>query len=271
MYPAKMAGAAYSGPVSRIDLGICPIDLLRMNAAAAQISALAKCNAFHYVVTPNIDHIQRLHRASKDDEILAVYRHASLSLCDSGVLAKILYLKGVYVQEVVPGSTLTKKLFDDFIEPDSHVFVVGSEKETIRKLEYLYPYLAISHVNPSMGFIRESREVGDLVERIKKADPDYIFLAVGSPQQEILAAKLAQELTHGVALCVGASLLFLSGKERRAPRWVQKLTCEWLYRLIQNPRRLAKRYFLNLMYLPGIYTSILGHGVAGCGEVKRLR
>lgn len=265
-----MTGANHTQTASRIDLGLCPIDMLSMRSAAVQISALAKSKAFHYVVTPNIDHLQRLHRASDGDDLLRIYRHASLSLCDSSVLAKLLYLKGIYIQDIVPGSSLTQKLFDDFIDADSRVFIVGGEKETIRKLKYLYPYLSISHVNPSMGFIRKDREVDGLIKRIKQANPDYIFLAVGSPQQEILAAKLAQKLTRGVALCVGASLLFLSGQERRAPDWLQALTCEWLYRLIHNPRRLAKRYFLNIMYLPGIYSSIQGNDASRCAEVRRL-
>src|SRR6185436_2589093 len=73
----------------------------------------------------------------------------------------------------------------------------------------------------------------------------YCLLAVGSPQQEFVAYCLKQRgAARGLALCIGASVDFLTGKERRAPRAWQALGCEWLYRLLQSPRRMAYRYLV---------------------------
>jgi UDP-N-acetyl-D-mannosaminuronic acid transferase (WecB/TagA/CpsF family) len=76
-------------------------------------------------------------------------------------------------------------------------------------------------------------------------------LAIGSPQQEIIAQKLkGRGVARGLALCIGASIDFITGVERRAPLWMQQSGLEWLFRLAQNPRRLAKRY---LVRGPGIF------------------
>jgi exopolysaccharide biosynthesis WecB/TagA/CpsF family protein len=68
---------------------------------------------------------------------------------------------------------------------------------------------------------------------------------VGSPQQELVARALQERgRARGLALCVGASLDFIGGIEQRAPLWMQRASLEWLYRLLQNPRRLAGRYLV---------------------------
>jgi UDP-N-acetyl-D-mannosaminuronic acid transferase (WecB/TagA/CpsF family) len=71
------------------------------------------------------------------------------------------------------------------------------------------------------------------------------LLAVGSPQQEILAERLqVRDVARGLALCVGASIDFVTGTQRRAPQWMQRAGVEWLFRLGQNPARLARRYLV---------------------------
>ena len=73
----------------------------------------------------------------------------------------------------------------------------------------------------------------------------FCFLAVGSPQQEIVAQALKMRgIARGLALCVGASINFVTGIEKRAPPWVRRIGFEWLYRLSQNPKRLAYRYLV---------------------------
>ena len=81
------------------------------------------------------------------------------------------------------------------------------------------------------------------VSIIVASQADYTFLAVGSPQQEILAARVAEVGdARGVGLCVGASIEFLTGAQKRAPRVLRYLALEWAYRLACNPRRLGRRY-----------------------------
>lgn len=186
-----------------------------------------------------------------------IYDNASLNLCDSRILEKILKLKGHTVKEVIPGSTLTQKLFDDVLTQDSRVLIVGGNDDVISRLRTKYNTLQLQHYNPPMGFINSPKEVEKTLSTIKKSNAQYVFLAVGSPRQEILAKLIKdKDLINGVALCIGASILFLVGEEKRAPKILQILHLEWGYRMMQDPRRLVKRYFDNLVKLPKLYAKL---------------
>jgi len=105
---------------------------------------------------------------------------------------------------------------------------------------------SLRHYNPPMGFIRDPAAVEQCVQFIESCSPfRFCFLAVGAPQQEVIAQMLkTRAVARGLALCIGASINFLTGVERRAPHWMQRIGMEWLYRLAQDPGRLAKRYLL---------------------------
>jgi exopolysaccharide biosynthesis WecB/TagA/CpsF family protein len=96
-----------------------------------------------------------------------------------------------------------------------------------------------------MAFIKSDLEVQKCVNFVIKTQAPLVFLAVGMPQQEILARHIADHPhARGVGLCIGASIDFLTGKQRRASVWVQKAGLEWLHRLLSDPRRLASRYLI---------------------------
>jgi UDP-N-acetyl-D-mannosaminuronic acid transferase (WecB/TagA/CpsF family) len=104
----------------------------------------------------------------------------------------------------------------------------------------------LRHFNPPMGFINDPAAVEECLQFIESNSPfRFCLLGVGSPQQEILAQLLeARGKARGLALCIGASINFLTGAERRAPRWIQRIGAEWIFRLAGDPRRLAKRYLV---------------------------
>jgi exopolysaccharide biosynthesis WecB/TagA/CpsF family protein len=97
-----------------------------------------------------------------------------------------------------------------------------------------------------MGFIRDPKAVEACLSFVEAHSPfRFCLLAVGAPQQEILAERLqARGVARGLALCVGASIDFVTGTQRRAPQWLQHAGGEWLFRLCQNPARLATRYLV---------------------------
>ena len=96
-----------------------------------------------------------------------------------------------------------------------------------------------------MGFINSQHEVQKCIDFIVKTQAPLIFLAVGMPQQRVSARHIADHpQARGVVLCIGASIDFLTGKQRRAPVWVQMAGFEWLHRLLSDPRRLASRYLI---------------------------
>jgi N-acetylglucosaminyldiphosphoundecaprenol N-acetyl-beta-D-mannosaminyltransferase len=146
---------------------------------------------------------------------------------------------------VCPGSDLTQALFSQVIQPADRVVVIGGAAEQAMQLAASYGPTIVHH-NPPMGFINDPAALENCLRFIEAASPfRFCFLAVGSPQQERVAYLLKQRgLTQGLALCSGASLNFLTGAERRAPRWMQRMALEWLFRLLHDPRRLARRYLI---------------------------
>lgn len=236
-----------------LNIGLCRIDMVDMNCALAQIAAMRRNKIKGYVVTPNIDHLARLVANKSSHNLINTYMNASLSLCDSRILEFMLKLHGSRIPEVVAGSDLTARLFDGGLGENDNVYILGGSDEILTRIRNRYPYISISHHNPTMGFIQKPDEVDEVVASIVEADPDYVFLAVGSPQQEILASKLqARDAFCGITLCIGASILFLAGAEKRAPHWIRRLRLEWLYRMGQNPSRLMMRYLKNALSLPAI-------------------
>jgi exopolysaccharide biosynthesis WecB/TagA/CpsF family protein len=99
---------------------------------------------------------------------------------------------------------------------------------------------------PPMGFIRDPQAVEQTLKFVEAHSPfRFCFLAVGSPQQEMLGQELKRRgNARGLALCIGASINFLTGAEQRAPAWMQRLNLEWLYRLLQDPGRMTRRYLV---------------------------
>ena len=147
-------------------------------------------------------------------------------------------------------------MFDEKHMLNKKVLIVGGQKHIYDVLVNKYPRLTLHHINPPMGFINDAYEVNNVLEFAKEVQPHFIFLAVGSPQQEILAEILKSCLENGVALCVGASILFLAGEETRAPEWLQKCHLEWCFRMLINPKVLVGRYFGNFLKLHSIYKAL---------------
>ncbi|WP_226663864.1 WecB/TagA/CpsF family glycosyltransferase [Microbulbifer aggregans] len=246
----------------KIDIGFCRLHNLNINEAMNQVQDLAKSNSPHIVVTPNMDHAERLCRRNGDADFISAYSDSSLVLCDSRILQKLAQWAGVGIPNVVEGSTLTAKIFDDLLAPEHKICILGGNENVITNIREKYPTLNIFHSNPSMGFINNAVEVEAICRYVRELNPDFIFLALGSPQQELLAKRIKfAGLNRGVIMCIGASLLFLTDLEKRAPHWVRRLRMEWFYRMMQNPRRLASRYFSNACAAATIFKQIKMAGV----------
>jgi exopolysaccharide biosynthesis WecB/TagA/CpsF family protein len=147
---------------------------------------------------------------------------------------------------VSPGSDLTAALLSSVARPGDSVVLVGATPHQAEQLRTRYGLASLRHIAPPMSFMDDPEAVETCLLEIEAASPfRFCFLAVGSPQQEILAHELKKRgIARGLALCVGGSINFLTGVEKRAPRWSRLMGLEWLFRLLRDPRRLAKRYLL---------------------------
>jgi exopolysaccharide biosynthesis WecB/TagA/CpsF family protein len=125
------------------------------------------------------------------------------------------------------------------------VLIIGGGPETVPALTARFGITNIRQHIPPMGLIQNEAALDEAARFIVANPARFVFIAVGSPQQEIIALR-ARKLgaTCGIALCVGASLDYLTGRSRRAPWLLQVLALEWLYRLIREPRRLWRRYLV---------------------------
>jgi exopolysaccharide biosynthesis WecB/TagA/CpsF family protein len=196
-----------------------------------------------YVVTQNVDHLIRY---VDDLSFRALYETADFVMLDSRFLARVLSFSRALRLHVCPGSDITVQLFDRVIGPEDKIVMIGGSSEQANLIAQRYGLRQLLHFNPPMGFISNAAAVEECLQFIEHSSPfRFCFLAIGSPQQELIAQKLKHRgIARGMALCVGASLNFLTGKEVRAPLWMQKLGLEWLYRLMGDPKRLAKRYLV---------------------------
>lgn len=196
---------------------------------------------FGYIVTPNVDHMVRLHDEATEAGIAAAYGAADLCVCDSRVLSALARLHGLRLP-VVTGSDLTAALLDEVLAPGDRVAVVGGDAAIVERLKARYPRIEFIHHNPPMGLRRDSAARQAAADFVAEAKCRFTFLAVGSPQQEMIAAQVRH--ATGFGLCIGAALEFLTGDQVRAPRAVQRVGMEWAYRLASNPRRLWRRYLV---------------------------
>ncbi|AZU05214.1 WecB/TagA/CpsF family glycosyl transferase [Glycocaulis alkaliphilus] len=197
---------------------------------------------FAFVVTPNVDHLVRL---SRGGELAPLYAQAWLTVCDSRVLELIAAFSGEEV-EVTPGSDLTAALFKHAIDPAEPVVVIGGDGDVIEGVTARFGLKDVRWHQPPMGLRTNPEAVAECAAFVAANPARFIFLCVGSPQQEMIAAACIERGDcTGVGLCVGASLDFLSGKTQRAPQWMQNARLEWLHRLMEEPKRMWRRYLVD--------------------------
>jgi exopolysaccharide biosynthesis WecB/TagA/CpsF family protein len=198
--------------------------------------------AFKYVVTPNVQHMVKM----LDDPatMRPLYERAWRVFCDSRVLSRLARFHGQKLP-VITGSDLTAHLIACAAERGLTITIIGPTAEACVVLRDKYPGLNITVHTPPMGFIKSEDEIEKCVAFVVEQQAPLVFLAVGMPQQEILASRIADHAdARGIGSCIGASIDFLTGKQQRAPVLMQKAGLEWLYRLLSNPRRLASRYLI---------------------------
>lgn len=233
---------------------------LAVQEAARWVLARPADSPFDFVVTPNADHLVRL---AHDPALAAIYRDAALRLLDSRVVARAARAIGLPAPPVVPGSNLTSTLLP-LLPPAERVTIIGLRPAWLPALIARTGIAPPAHLDPPMGFETDPAAMDEAVRFILDHPARLIFLAVGSPRQERLAAAVkATGHARGLALCIGSGLEFAAGVVPRAPHWMQAAGVEWLHRLGRDPRRLARRY---LAQDPAIFPLLVGERWRRVGE-----
>jgi len=201
------------------------------------------------VVTPNIYLISQVlekpcvQLGSQTINLADIYAAADLSLNDSRVLRLLTIGTHSRINNACTGSDLTAQLLGNGVLQNKRILIVGGEQRDFEQLQDRFSLQRAFHINPSMGFIHKPDEVQQILEHISNTEYDVIFSAVGSPAKEVIS-YLVYRQSKGcpVILSIGAALDFLTGKETRAPKLLQRLSLEWLWRAALSPRRLGARY-----------------------------
>lgn len=206
-----------------------------------------------YVVTPNVDHTVLL---QENNELSKAYDAAHLILADGHPIVWASRLLRKPLPERVPGSELVPALFDSFNENGQlKVFLLGALPGVgaiaAANMKKRWPNVqTVGVYSPPLGFENDPGECNDILGRIALSRPDVVIVGLGAPKQEIWANRYYKEMNAKAALCVGATIDFLAGKQKRAPIWMQKTGVEWLHRMCSQPRRLVKRYAKDAWVFP---------------------
>ncbi len=225
--------------------------------AAGLLARRSASEPFGYVTTPNADHLVRFHRRP---ELRPLYQNAMLRLLDSRVVALAARMVGLPTPHVAPGSDLTALLLSRHVTAHERITIVGLSANWLPALVSRYDLASPAHYDPPRGFEHDPVALRTTVDFVLSHPARFIFLAVGSPRQEMLAAAIqATGRATGIGLCIGASLEFIAGAQPRAPAWMQRTGLEWLHRLSRDPSRLARRYLIDS---PAIFPIMLRERLA---------
>jgi N-acetylglucosaminyldiphosphoundecaprenol N-acetyl-beta-D-mannosaminyltransferase len=231
------------------------IDVVTMRDTVAMLETWVRRSAApcRYVVTPNVDHtIMYQHNLQLRD----AYQSASLVLADGMPVLLAARLLNKPLPQRVAGSDLVPALFDAMsADRPLRVFLLGAgpgvADRAAVKIQRRWPAVQVVGTNcPPLGFENDRGQNAAIVAAVNAARPDCLVVGLGAPKQELWVHRHYQDLDVPVALCVGATIDFLAGEKRRAPRWMQRTGLEWLYRCATEPRRLAGRYARDAMIFP---------------------
>lgn len=223
------------------------IDNLTMEETLQVVDKLIKEDKAAYVVTPNVDHIVQL---ETNKELQDVYANASLILTDGKPLQWIAKWYGTPIKEKISGSDLFPRLCDMAARKGYKMFFLGAAEGVATKAaeNLINRYNGLQVVgtySPPYGFEKSPEEMLKITRLIKEVAPDMLIVGLGCPKQEKFMYHHCRELGVPISFGLGASFDFEAGNIKRAPKWMSEHGLEWLFRITQDPQRMAKRYLVD--------------------------
>ncbi|MEZ5779562.1 MAG: WecB/TagA/CpsF family glycosyltransferase [Paracoccaceae bacterium] len=225
----------------------------------------ARQEPFGYLATPNVDHLVNYLGQTFDT---AAYSAAELMMNDSRILGLLARACGKSLR-TTPGADLVRAVLRDEGCATLRIAIVGPAREDFDRLAEQLPGAALEFVAAPPDLVRGSPEWVGLLDRLARSDFDLLLSCLSFPKQEYLVHDLrAHGRTRGFAICAGASVDYLTGKQKRAPGFLQKLTLEWAFRLLADPRRMWRRY---LVTGPRIFIMFLQYELLGRRTADMVR
>jgi N-acetylglucosaminyldiphosphoundecaprenol N-acetyl-beta-D-mannosaminyltransferase len=213
-----------------------------------------------WVCPANLDVLRQWRASAELRELVA---RADLVVADGMPLIWAGGLQGSPLPERVAGSTLVGSLCEEAARAGASVFLLGGNPGTAEaaadELASRAPGLRVAGtLCPPFGFERDPAAMAAIEDALRVAAPDVVFVGLGFPKQERLIVELRERLADAWFVSCGISFSFVAGEIHRAPRIVQRLGLEWLHRMVQEPKRLCRRYLLQgLPFLCRLMLSVL--------------
>ena len=214
------------------------IDRIDSNEALRQIGQFIASGTPHQIVTANAEII---YQASKNEKMKDVINAAQMVTADgSGVVWASRQL-GQPLAQRVTGIDLVNSICEQSAKDKWKIYILGSAPgvadTAANNIRDKFPGCNI--VGTHHGYFNEQEEARIIAE-LEQLQPDVLFVALGAPKQEYWIADHIQQLNIPVAMGIGGSMDVLSGNVKRAPKWMQKMSLEWLYRLLIQPTRFKR-------------------------------
>ena len=236
-----------ASPRPRLNIGHLAIDQLTFPEAIQAIGELVDAHQGGYVFTANVDHVVL---AETNTRFRDAYQKATISVVDGMPIVWASRMLDVSLPERIAGSDLILPLVKLGAERKWRIFLLGAgpgvAEKVGRQFQTQYPGIeVVGWDSPMVNLDAGDAQNDPIVARIREQDPHLLFVALGSPKQEVWISQVAQKLGPTVAIGIGAGFDFIAGTAKRAPEWIARSGFEWLYRLTHEPKRLWRRYILN--------------------------
>ncbi len=234
-------------------LGV-PFHQITLAGAVDRIGSMVADGGAHYVVTPNVDFLVKVQR---DPGLRRILINADLVLCDGKPIVWASRWLGGPLPCRVAGSDLIPSLLERAAEMGWRIFLLGGDPEVVaeaaRRIGTLHPSLPeVAFYSPPYLPLDDMNDA-EIIDRVHAANPDIVLVCFGCPKQEKWISRNREALGVPVMIGAGATVDFLADRMARAPVWMQRSGIEWLFRLLQEPRRLTRRYADDFIhFLPAI-------------------
>jgi len=229
-----------SAAPARVRVLGCPVDALDMEATVARCEEIVAERTYAQHMALNVAKLV----ACRDDELLrsAVENSAIVNADGQGVVLAARLL-GTRLPERVAGIDLMDALMARAAERGWRVFILGAKDEVLERasevLAERHPGLILAGTRN--GYFKPEETAG-VCEQIREAKTDVLFVAMGTPHKELFLAEHGPSLGVPLVMGVGGAIDVVAGVTRRAPVLWQRMGLEWLYRMLQEPRRMFRRY-----------------------------
>jgi N-acetylglucosaminyldiphosphoundecaprenol N-acetyl-beta-D-mannosaminyltransferase len=236
---------------ARMEMMGCQMDNLTMEETLQTVEGFIRSGLPHQHVVVNVD---KLVKASKDPELRRIINECALINVDGMPVVWASRLLGRGIKERVAGVDLFESLMQRAAQKGWRVFLLGAKEEVVSGVKQTYErkYPGLTVAGYRNGYWKPEEEPG-VVELIKAARADLLFVAISSPKKEHFLGRYQAEMKIPFAMGVGGTFDVAVGKVKRAPVWMQKAGLEWFYRFLQEPRRMFRRYFIEDMAFIGLF------------------